>query len=826
MWDLAWLRNVSGARPANPFGGGAGQASAMALCGHVDKVKDGCLYGWLWSPADPAIRHTVDVFVDRVFIGQFTADILRDDLKSNGIGDGRYGFVAPIPEPWTSRATLAHCVATTTWPRTLRLDYPPGVTPEPWTFSGRGRRAGRDQIRDMFEAAAQQVVAFGVAQETGGDEAGRGSRLLNVLLGPSPIPSPAPLHGRRLSAFADHVRHKFGMNEIYDTSFAASEFDAFLMRYLESGAFEGHRVVPLSADDLAYLNAPVPLGDGIREITRAAFLFGRDDFDICKPGHAVSDADYDRLVYWWVVDRSRRLHVDDCLVTPEQVERMRRQEPGPDAEFPLSRFMTLFVSRNAALRGFRTDTPRARRTVYCILLLYALRLPHILNLMPQEWLARLGDWRGEDADARGDFGDICRVAIDKQLAWFSRQQARDSRAASHGVAGHRVASARLPRPQGPAVDVQIIGPFQRTLGLGHSCRRLAGLIGDLGYKPNLVDVDLKNDSPREPLDGITLGQFARARVNILHLNAERLPSEIAYLPDVFSNAYNIGVCYWELPTPAECHRLGLALLDELWSASTYMADAARPFSKSVLNIGMPYEPAAPADRDAVRARLKKYNVENDDFLFLAVSDALSWVQRKNPMGAIRAFIGAFPAEKKVKLIIKTHNADRAGSHEQKKTWSAIKEICTAFPRVVFINETFSHREQQQLVATADCLVSLHRAEGFGLDILHAAHSGVPVIATGFSGNLDFCDPAGTWLIPYKMMPLRVSDYAFVKPGDAWADPDIEAASCAMRDVYLNPAKRDMMTDRARQFVIQHFSEEVISRRIDTRLKEILNAGQN
>ena len=42
-----------------------------------------------------------------------------------------------------------------------------------------------------------------------------------------------------------------------------------------------------------------------------------------------------------------------------------------------------------------------------------------------------------------------------------------------------------------------------------------------------------------------------------------------------------------------------------------------------------------------------------------------------------------------------------------------------------------------MIASCDCYVSLHRSEGLGLTMAEAMYFGKPVIATAYSGNLDF-----------------------------------------------------------------------------------------
>src|SRR3712207_9035191 len=54
---------------------------------------------------------------------------------------------------------------------------------------------------------------------------------------------------------------------------------------------------------------------------------------------------------------------------------------------------------------------------------------------------------------------------------------------------------------------------------------------------------------------------------------------------------------------------------------------------------------------------------------------------------------------------------------------------------------------RSLFAASDCYVSLHRSEGFGLTMADAMALGKPVIATGYSGNVDFMREDNSWLVP-------------------------------------------------------------------------------
>src|SRR5213075_3478239 len=106
--------------------------------------------------------------------------------------------------------------------------------------------------------------------------------------------------------------------------------------------------------------------------------------------------------------------------------------------------------------------------------------------------------------------------------------------------------------------------------------------------------------------------------------------------------------------------------------------------------------------------------------------------RKNPIGLIKAFIEAFPSADDAVLVIKTINGDKRILEIEKLRYAA-----RGRPDIVLKDGYLSQTENNTLTALADCYVSLHRSEGFGLTIAEAMALGKPVIATGYSGNIEF-----------------------------------------------------------------------------------------
>ncbi|HEX3530483.1 MAG TPA: hypothetical protein VH988_25760 [Thermoanaerobaculia bacterium] len=74
-----------------------GPANACAFQGALERAACTGVSGWAWDPMFPSSPVSVDVLVDGVFQQTIPADLFRQDLVTAGRGDGRHGFVWPIP---------------------------------------------------------------------------------------------------------------------------------------------------------------------------------------------------------------------------------------------------------------------------------------------------------------------------------------------------------------------------------------------------------------------------------------------------------------------------------------------------------------------------------------------------------------------------------------------------------------------------------------------------------------------------------------------------------------------------------------------------------
>src|SRR4051794_24266167 len=115
-------------------------------------------------------------------------------------------------------------------------------------------------------------------------------------------------------------------------------------------------------------------------------------------------------------------------------------------------------------------------------------------------------------------------------------------------------------------------------------------------------------------------------------------------------------------------------------------------------------------------------------------------ERKNPLGVIAAFKEAFRSGDKAALVIKVSQG-----HSNPDGMARLRRAADEVGAII-IDQDLPHDNVYGLLDACDCYVSLHRGEGLGLPLAEAMLLGKPVIATAYSGNLDFMDPSNSLLV--------------------------------------------------------------------------------
>ncbi len=357
--------------------------------------------------------------------------------------------------------------------------------------------------------------------------------------------------------------------------------------------------------------------------------------------------------------------------------------------------------------------------------------------------------------------------------------------------------------------VNVVGYFRSEAGTGEAARSVVSALDheDIPVLPihgQTVPVS-RQDHPYETVAPET----AAFPVNLICMNADMLPEFARQVGHAFfSGRYSAGLWFWEVERFPERWRDAFSLLEEVWAPTDHVAAALTPLaSVPVHRIRLPIAPAVPASRS--RADL---GLEAEPFIFLFAFDYLSVAERKNPLAVIDAFSRAFGDGEEARLVIKCINSARDPEYHARVNSAA------AHPAIRIIDDYLSAEDNASLTAACDCYVSLHRAEGFGLGMGEAMWHGRPVIATGYSGNLDFMTRENSHLVDYDLTAIGPDCAPYPQEG-VWAEPNVDHAAALMREVFDDQEGARALGARAAIAIRDTHSVaacgEILNRRLET-----------
>ena len=349
------------------------------------------------------------------------------------------------------------------------------------------------------------------------------------------------------------------------------------------------------------------------------------------------------------------------------------------------------------------------------------------------------------------------------------------------------------RPAPPAAHgVAVGGELSRPSGLGEGARLMRHALDRLDMPNWGLDFgdSLPGGAPTLPKDTPPPGAPL-----VVHINPLSMPRAFMQLRnDELRGRRVIGYWAWELPVVPKSWASGLRYVHEIWVPSQFTADALAPLARSggvplrVVPPPVAIAPPRPSPRDRAG-----FGLPDDAVVVLCAFNLASSMERKNPLAAIAAFRQAFGNRADRLLVMKIGHIAHFPDD-----YALIRAAAAGIANIRFETGDVSQADSHAMTACADIVLSLHRSEGFGLVPAEAMLLGRPVVATGWSGNMEFMDGQSAALVGYRLVPATDPRGVLQAPGAQWAEPDVAEAAEYLRRLADDPAARAALGERGRQ----------------------------
>jgi glycosyltransferase involved in cell wall biosynthesis len=356
--------------------------------------------------------------------------------------------------------------------------------------------------------------------------------------------------------------------------------------------------------------------------------------------------------------------------------------------------------------------------------------------------------------------------------------------------------------------VDVVGYLQAELGVGEAGRLLVNALRANNLEVGTVNCSLTQSRQNYPFE---VENRASHSAVVMAVNADQLDIVRHSLGvKFFKDRDVIGQWFWELSEPPKSYRHAFDLVREVWAPTLFIKESLETMAPERVSVVHMPLPIMTPEVDSSLTR-ESFGLDNR-FAFLFTFDFLSVLKRKNPIGLVEAFCEAFSPNEGPVLILKSINGNKRMIEFEKLKWA-----CRGRTDIIVIDEYFDAIKSATLMAVTDCYISLHRSEGLGLTMAEAMALGKPVIATGYSGNMDFMSDKNSILVPWTL--VQVGKDAESYPSDAmWAEPNLGAASVAMRRIFDDQDFARSLGAIAQRDIAENFSPQKTGARMKSRLE--------
>lgn len=402
---------------------------------------------------------------------------------------------------------------------------------------------------------------------------------------------------------------------------------------------------------------------------------------------------------------------------------------------------------------------------------------------------------------RGDVKEAIDMPLDIGGAAYRRWLGLDQYAQTHleplkSIKPQRDRNRSVPTTARRAFGWSVVAYAAAELGVGEAGRRMNSLMSGIGMPVETVAIRSGPLSRQQHSFGRPVVDSVSYENAVVCVNADQV-AKVSKTMDLSSlRGRKAGLWFWELEQFPRDLVEQMVNLTEVWVASSFTYDALAPEAdRPVRHIRLPIV----IPPEATRFTRHALGMPQDKFVFMTSFDFLSVLQRKNPIGVVEAYRAAFGPDDGAVLLVKSING-----HLRPLNFERMHRAAGERTDVIFQDGYATSSGVKAMIELADCFVSLHRSEGYGLNMADAMARGTPVIATAYSGNLDFMTPETSELIPFEYTEVG-RDAEPYEPHARWAEPNLRLASEAMRRLFDDRATGERISKAAILHVRENFS---------------------
>ncbi len=369
----------------------------------------------------------------------------------------------------------------------------------------------------------------------------------------------------------------------------------------------------------------------------------------------------------------------------------------------------------------------------------------------------------------------------------------------------------------PKRGVNVAGYFGYTAGLGISVRSLVKTLDAAQIPHHDISLPVPPSTMTAGYDSTSLNEYFREHrpdydVAITVANADVFDVARSYLgPRYELGRKHIGYWVWETTRLPGQWAPAAEGLSAIWTPSE--------FSKLAIQRALPNGPPVSViphviDLDVAEPERdvdQPVRLPEDRTLFGCFVDARSVLERKNPAALLRAFRKAFRNDDRVTLVLKVNHAASAP-----RAMRRLEALADGLPVIWLRDQKLEPAQMRALLAKVDVYASLHRAEGFGLVLAEAMALGKPVVATGFSGNMQFMDAQTARLVDFELVTTDRA-YGPYPRGTEWAEPDVDHAAVLLRALHVDTRLREEIGAKARDAVRRALAPATVARTVSKAL---------